>query len=872
MRAGFICFLLLTLALGSLVSAEMPEDKYFTNSVGMKFVRIEPGGFRMGQVMKPLRPEVLPVFRGRGLFDALKEGDYDEKPVHRVRITRPFYMGVFEVTNFQYEVFRPEHAKLRGKKGYSKEDNEAVCFVNWYDAAAMCKWLSDRDGLVYRLPTEAEWEYACRAGGSGNYHTGSVLSPEFPKKQRRGRGGQVDLTVGRTPANKWGLYDMHGNVEEWCYDWYGPYRQEPQADPVGYSRGDFRVTRGGSHSSDVYFLRSANRLGAVSESKNWVTGFRVVIGELPDTKPLTPPVPLHQRNVKQRARQVVLKGPAPEAPYFRGPRRFVNMPRGSDGPVYTCHNHDPAITECPNGDLLTCWYTCHDEHGRELAQAASRLRFGSDEWEQASLFFYAPDRNNHSPAMGFDDNNTIYHFAGVSAARSRSLSAIAMRTSTDSGATWSSARLIVPGFERNHLPSEPVFQMTDGTIVFAIDGPNTLWMSKDEGSTWYNPGGDIPGIHSGVTQLSDGRLFAFSRGYAVEGKLPISISDDGGRSFTQKAGEFPTVGGGQRLALVRLRSGELFLASFTHEGGRGIWITDSSGNKREVRGLFAALSQDDGKTWPYKRLITDDGPVRTIECTDGGAIAMSARHSEYRGYLSACQGLDGLINVISSRNHYAFNLKWLKTTPPPPCDTPTQLKAAVEDFDGPDDFDLDDWHDYKGPSGKFNGRGQYTLVSGSHYNGFNRRVGAGSFEAVFSVKNIKYNVQGARIAEGLTMGFRDPMSEGGLTMFVFTKLNEIAHRFGKPVRLSSVPRSIKLRFVYNDSNYQWRIFYGLDGAEPVTEFAESAKGFYWKTPTSESCAAYILMSNGQADLDRFEIKPVSGTVSPELISSEENVR
>ena len=109
-------------------------------------------------------------------------------------------------------------------------------------------------------------------------------------------------------------------------------------------------------------------------------------------------------------------------------------------------------------------------------------------------------------------------------------------------------------------------------------------------------------------------------------------------------------------------------------------------------------------------------------------------------------------------------------------------------------------------------------------------------------------------------------------MFVFTKLNEIAHRFGKPVRLSSVPRSIKLRFVYNDSNYQWRIFYGLDGAEPVTEFAESAKGFYWKTPTSESCAAYILMSNGQADLDRFEIKPVSGMVAPELISSEENVR
>ena len=93
-------------------------------------------------------------------------------------------------------------------------------------------------------------------------------------------------------------------------------------------------------------------------------------------------------------------------------------------------------------------------------------------------------------------------------------------------------------------------------------------------------------------------------------------------------------------------------------------IKDETGNEREIRGLYAALSVDDGKTWPYKRLVTDDGPARTIECTDGAAITMSGRSSEYRGYLSACQGLDGLIHVISSRNHYAFNVKWLKTLPP----------------------------------------------------------------------------------------------------------------------------------------------------------------------------------------------------------------
>jgi len=805
----------------------------------------------MGQLQKPLPPEVLPIFRGRGLFDALNQGDYDERPVHKVKITKPFYISVYEVTNYQYELFRPEHKKFRGKNGVSFNDDEAVTYVNWYDAMAFCRWLSDKEGLSYRLPTEAEWEYACRAGTRTNYHTGNILPESFLKEK-----GTGSLVVGRTVPNRWGLYDMHGNVEEWCYDWYGPYTDGISIDPVGYAWGDFRVTRGGDDSSAVYFLRSANRMGAIPETRNWVTGFRVVIGELPQTRPLRPPVPMHQRNVEQRDRALVSKGPDPDKPYFRGPLRYVNVPRGANGPIYQCHNHDPAIVECPNGDLLAIWYTCHDEHGRELAQAASRLRYGSDEWEQASLFFYTPDRNNHAPALWFNGKDTIYHFTGVSAAHSRSLSAIAMRTSKDSGASWSRPRLIVPEFARNHLPSEPVFRMKDGIIVFAIDGPNTLWMSKDEGLTWFNPGGDIPGIHAGVTQLSDGSIFAFSRGYAVEGKLPISISTDGGKTFIQKASEFPTVGGGQRLALLKLRSGQLLLVSFTHEKGRGIWIKDSSGKRREVRGMFAALSEDDGKTWPYKRLVTDDAPARVIECTDGGAIALSARHAEYRGYLSVCQSLDGLIHVISSRNHYSFNLKWLTTTPPPPPDEPIRVKAAVETFTGPA-FDLDDWHDYKGPSGGFTGRGQFRLESNSHYNGFNRLIGSGSFEATFSAVNIHYNPQGPRIAEGLTIGFRDPMSAESPTMFVYIKKNQIAPNFGKAVPLSSPPRSVKLKFVYHQSNRRWRIYYGLNGTEPTTEFAESAAGIYWKEPTSESCAAYILMSNGTADLDHFEIKPLA---------------
>jgi len=833
----------------------MPSAREYTNSIGMKFVRLKPGEFQMGQIDKPLPPEVLPVFRGRGLFDTLNVGDYDEKPLHTVKITKPFYIGVFEVTNFQYELFKPGHKGLRGKEGYSRGDNEAVIFVNWYDAMAFCEWLSDKEGLAYRLATEAEWEYSCRAGTTTNYHTGDVLA--YPYWERAGRRSKEPLMVGQTPANAWGLYDMHGNVEEWCYDWYGPYEGGVQVDPVGYERGDFKVTRGGSAGSEVYYLRSGNRLGAAAETRNWVTGFRVVIGELPDTGPLAVTPPRHQQNVVQRDRRMISKGPDPDKPYFRGPRRYVNIAPGSNGPTHTCHNHDPAIVECSNGDLLTVWYTCHDEHGRELGQAASRLCWGADEWEEASLFFYTPDRNNHSPSLWFDDNKTIYHFTGVSAAKSRGRSATAMRTSKDSGATWTGPRLIVPEFKRGHLPSEPVFRMDDGTIAFAIDGPNTLWMSRDEGVTWFNPGGDIPGIHAGVTQLSDGSIFAFSRGYAVDGKLPISISKDGGKSFTSMASEFPPVGGGQRLALVKLRGGELFLTSYTNEGGKGIFIKDATGDEREIRGLYAALSLDDGKTWPYKRLVTDDGPARTIECTDGAAITMSGRSSEYRGYTSACQSLDGLIHVITSRNHFAFNLKWLKTLPPAPVDERRKVKPLVETFTGPTDFDNEGWLDYKGPVAKFNGKGQYTIESGSHFNGINRHVGTGSFEGVFELKNIRYNAPGPKIPEGVTLGFRDPTCAGGETMFINIKQNEITLRDAYPVVLPEPPKSAKIRFTYDDPTRRWRVFWGLNGAEPVTEFTRSQMGIYFKESTSESIGAYVLMSNGSVDLDYFEIKPVS---------------
>jgi len=670
-------------------SAEMPTEKQYTNSIGMKFVRIEPGTFDMGYGYDDQLPQELLDAKehgGRNIGLSLfgKRGDYDEHPTHKVTITEPFYMEVYEVTNRQYEKFDPLHMHLRGKRGFSIDNDEAVVFVSWHKAKAFCDWLSRKEGLPYRLPTESEWEYACRAGTNTQFYTGNALPEQFLKnpdnswypcpERSRGREEVVLLHVGRTEPNPWGLYDMHGNIEEWCQDWYGPYESGTQIDPIGRIDGDFKVTRGGSHGTVAYYLRSCNRMGTLPEDKSFMIGFRVVLAKQPDTKPLpTVPKPLYQQKVKQQVPKDITKGPDPDRPYFRGPRNYVKIKEGAIGPLFSRHNHDPAIVECPNGDLIAIWYTCVTESGRELALAASRLRYGAEQWEPASPFWDAADRNDHAPAMWYDGNKTIYHFVGLSTAATWGPLAIVMRTSIDNGATWSRARLIMPEHQRRNQVTESVFRTREDYIVLACDatpggsGGTAIHISKDNGLTWTDPGGTIAGIHAGVAQLNDGRLIALGRGDNIrvgdEQRMPISVSDDMGKTWTYKASQFPPIGGGQRLVLLKLRQGPLLFCSFAN-GKPPVMVTDTSGKKREVRGLFGALSYDGGQTWPHIRLITDDGQDHECKTTDGRSFTMGLSSAEPRGYLSVCQAGNGIIHLISSWNNYEFNLKWLQTPPP----------------------------------------------------------------------------------------------------------------------------------------------------------------------------------------------------------------
>ncbi len=439
-------------------------------------------------------------------------------------------------------------------------------------------------------------------------------------------------------------------------------------------------------------LRSANRLATLPSDKHWLIGFRVVMGEPPVTPKLTrSPVqaPVWSQNVSQEAHDWS-KGPSLDDPYFAGPITYVDIPSGSNGPMFSQHNHDPGLTWLPNGDLLAIWYSCNTERGRELSILASRLRRGAKRWDPASAFWDAADRNDHTPALWHDGEGTIYHFNGLSVGQGyRQNLALIMRISQDNGATWSRARLINPDRELASQPVTTVIRTQDGHIVLPVDasarrpdGATALWLSPDNGRTWKISPGSIRGIHGAVVQLKDASLLGIGRLKPplmldpVEGKyMPFSLSADMGQTFHAYPSDLPPVNGGQRAVLKRLAEGPILLVSFTDfrptnlkklaREPQGIRIRDASGKERTVYGLYAALSWDEGTSWPLKKLITAGGPAREMDgLGNTGPFIMDDTQAEFAGYLALTQTPDGVIHLISSGLHYRFNLAWLKAPMP----------------------------------------------------------------------------------------------------------------------------------------------------------------------------------------------------------------
>jgi formylglycine-generating enzyme required for sulfatase activity len=267
---------------GSANPSLVKQGDVITNSIGMKLTYIAPGTFSMGSPR-----------------DEKNRGEDEEQ--HDVEITNGFYLGVYEVTQGEYEKVMEKNPSAFSATGDSKAKVEGmntsrfpVENVSYEDAVKFCAKLSEMPGerqknRLYRLPTEAEWEYACR-GGAGiktPFHFGSSLSSvqanfngHYPYG---GADKDTDLErtckVGSYKPNGFGLYDMHGNVWEWCSDWYGKdyYGKISKRDPEGPSEGSFRVFRGGGWGSGGQDCRSADRGGLGPTGRNLDLGFRVVL-------------------------------------------------------------------------------------------------------------------------------------------------------------------------------------------------------------------------------------------------------------------------------------------------------------------------------------------------------------------------------------------------------------------------------------------------------------------------------------------------------------------------------------------------------------------------------------------------------------------
>ncbi len=206
-----------------------------------------------------------------GSPDSEQDGGKDERPLHEVVISKPFYLGVFEVTCAQWELVMGSLPE--GKAG---DTTEPVSGVTWDECQTFMRKLGEQGFGTFRLPTEAEWEYACRAGTTSRFYWGA--DPDCSQADayawHKGNAKNRNHPVGRKRPNAWGLYDMSGNVWELCSDWYGPYPAGRQVDPTGPKTGKTHVMRGNGRRWGPHFCRSANRY---YPAKGHAIGLRVVL-------------------------------------------------------------------------------------------------------------------------------------------------------------------------------------------------------------------------------------------------------------------------------------------------------------------------------------------------------------------------------------------------------------------------------------------------------------------------------------------------------------------------------------------------------------------------------------------------------------------
>lgn len=654
----------------------------FVNSLGMRMIPIDPGTFIRGETNQTPKKTF-------DVADYLHRGDWDEHPVHSVTLTQPFFLAEVEVTVEQFRQFRSEHTG-------NPETAPYAAAISWEAAVAFCAWLSEQEGRPYRLPTEAEWEYAARAGTSTLFSSGDrAPEPGIP--------------------NAWGLKNMHGEVAEWCADWHGEYSPDSVTDPIGPAGGWAKVVRGGGLDQlKPYYARSANRAGmppnfppvpieeirrlsagnastahdpegvgqrrkgayqseflyrsftrsVLDNQGNHHIGFRVACGPIPSTMPLPVQPSFVQLGVRQAGPPASI-GPDLHRPWFRK-RHLLPTPPENTSPEhlrtfralgwprgFLRHMHSPGLEVAGNGDVLFIAFTAVSETDPDVALLSTRLRFGADAWDPPDLFLDLPDVDDHAPML-WNDAGRLWFFFGSN--KLDSGFPFQWTTSDDHGATWTPIQFplfTTPVGGHSAQPITSAFRDSNGRIYVASDaiGPESvLWQSDDNGATWRDPGGRSGGRHTAFVMRRDGSILGMGgKSSNIDGFMPKSISHDGGRTYEVSKTPFAHLGSNQRPSSIRLASGRLFMAGdFQSEKG----VQPEGINQR---GGYVALSEDEGETWIIRKLPGTQPHERPERAAQLQADTL--------GYSAARQAPNGIIHLITTMNepclHFELNEAWI---------------------------------------------------------------------------------------------------------------------------------------------------------------------------------------------------------------------
>jgi len=584
---------------GSGLAAEPPTGPTYTNSLGMGFVRFEPGTFTMG-TGGDLRIKDLVL--GQDLGGTGEDGlDWDEQSAHSVTLTAPFYVLTARVTKAQFE-----------QAGLGVADDN--CRVSWDRASAFCAWLSQQDGLTYRLPTEAEWEYV-----------------------RRNPGTVADF------------------VGEWVGDWHGGYRNVSLTNPAGPVTGVVKVAR----------RDATNRLSQATAREGQYV-FRVVLDTAAAQRWVHSPLPFNQMAVKQ-SMAPALQGPVANVPHFAVrfalpvPASYDRQQNGSlvgIDPAISFYNHSPGFEIMPNGDVLAVWYSSPgSEDGKIIRTTQARLRHGAEEFDIPELLFKFKGDYDGSPCQ-WREGTTNWLFTGVTPQGGGGATppyVFRVSRSTDSGATWT---MFLPTFFNIVGSPQPItsnFRDPDGAVYVVTDESggagfpqSLLWRSPDNGLTWRPQAGRTYGRHTTIAPLaSNGPLLGLGgKKSQINGYMPQTLSTNWGATWEAPTqSPFPQLGMNQRPCVHRLASGRLVMVGDAALRETLVPPADWTNGMAP----YVALSSDNGATWHFKAL-----PV-ALKHENANLLTL--------GYATVCQAPNGLIHVLATMTrpglHYEFNEAWV---------------------------------------------------------------------------------------------------------------------------------------------------------------------------------------------------------------------